>query len=396
MINIYQVRNQAEKVNLNKLPDKGRFFRYEFKKLRFPGLHFPDTYFDKKGNLKRDIQRPTNSNGPVYLFLIPWELCNWNCLYCHQGELRRKELIKKFKEGKGILPLKEAKNLIQEAVSMGVRGIMLLGGEMLIEGNFWNYTKELLEFIARFRKDSNKLIPEPIPVIYSNGSGITKKMAYELDKLGVSLSLKFDSLVPTKFEKISGTTGSFKKTLELLSTLVNREIFRPRWENELAVFTPLQFITVGCPLSVGEYPRIAYFASQLGVRWMVEYLNIIGSAELNFPKEFTKIRQEKFLQKHLKYLRKVYRTNPAQRGFITQKWPCILFESLTVKSNLSGSFEIQTCPQDYHHPIIGDINSVKQPLHVAWKRYLKTEHDLLCRKYLQDPICPIKNQTVLF
>jgi MoaA/NifB/PqqE/SkfB family radical SAM enzyme len=70
----------------------------------------------------------------VYLSLVPWEFCNWACLYCHEG-WRRKEADE--------LSPDEMKSIIREAGQMGIKSLLLLGGEILLT-NTWNITKEIV------------------------------------------------------------------------------------------------------------------------------------------------------------------------------------------------------------------------------------------------------------
>jgi len=284
------------------------------KKIRLQGLSFKEELMGQKIDFDKSI---------IYLSLIPFETCNYKCIYCHQGgDNRNAELI-----------IKEMSCLIREAPQLGIRSLILLGGEVLLP-SVWNTTRTIVQ-----EAYDNGLIT----LIFTNGSELNYEKAQFLAERNVSVALKIDSLVERKYDEITRQPGSFKKSIKSIEILKNTSIGEVVYENEKEKLVRLLFSTVGCELNYNEYISLARFATNHQARWMMELLNYrgnaIGHSELIIP-----------LEEHSDALRLAIYLNPEQAHDF--HLPCRMLSCISIHKN----GEIGICPQDYD--FLGNIRNV--------------------------------------
>jgi MoaA/NifB/PqqE/SkfB family radical SAM enzyme len=260
----------------------------------------------------------------VYLSLVPWEFCNWACLYCHEG-WRRKEADE--------LSPDEMKSIIREAGQMGIKSLLLLGGEILLT-NTWNITKEIVR-----EADEAGLVT----LIYTNGSQLNSEMAEYLADHNVSLAFKLDSLNEDKYDALAGQPGSFNSTMRAIEIARKTSMGEVVYENENERLVRLLFTTVGNALNVDEYVSLARFATNHGARWMMESLNHRGDA-----RDHRELALD--IDEHSDAMRIAMFLNPEQQHEF--HLPCRLFSCITVRKK----GEIAVCPQDYN--FIGNIREL--------------------------------------
>jgi MoaA/NifB/PqqE/SkfB family radical SAM enzyme len=260
----------------------------------------------------------------VYLSLVPWEFCNWACLYCHEG-WRRKETDE--------LSLDEMRSIIREAGEMRIRSLLLLGGEILLV-NTWAITKE----IVREAYEAGL-----VTLIYTNGSQLTLDMAKYLADHKVSLAFKLDSLSEDKYDRMAGQPGSFKSTMRAIDIARKTSIGDIVYESEKEQLVRLLFTTVGSALNVDEYVSLARFATNHGARWMMESLNHRGDAQQH-PELALNVNE------HSEAMRVAMLLNPEQQHEF--HLPCRLFSCITIRKK----GEVAVCPQDYN--FIGNIREI--------------------------------------
>lgn len=123
--------------------------------------------------------------------------CNLNCKYCYTRHLRKNATESSFEE---------LINTVEQGISLGIQSIIMLGGEPLYSPHIY----DLLEFL------NEKNI---IPVIFTNGTLVTKEVASKLFKLNVSIVTKFDGFKETQ-DFLSGS-GSFEKIQGGLKNLIS-------------------------------------------------------------------------------------------------------------------------------------------------------------------------------
>jgi MoaA/NifB/PqqE/SkfB family radical SAM enzyme len=276
------------------------------KQFRLQGLSFKSELMGERTDYTKDM---------VYLSLVPWEFCNWACLYCHEGWRRKED---------GELSIKEMRSIIREAGVLGIKSLLLLGGEVLLK-NTWTVTKEIVQGAY----DAGL-----VTLIYTNGSQLTEKMAEYLADRAVSLAFKLDSLEEQKYDYLTGVPGSFRSTMRAIDIARSTSIGKVVYENETERLVRLLFTTVGNALNTEEYVSLARFATNHDARWMMESLNHRGDATQR-PELALNIEE------HSKAMRVAMLLNPEQQHEF--HLPCRLFSCITIRKK----GEIGVCPQDY-------------------------------------------------
>lgn len=285
------------------------------KKIRFQGLSFRE---------ELEGQRMDFENHMIYLSLVPWEFCNWSCQYCHEDRRNKEE---------GELSLKEMLEIIQEASDLGIKSLLLLGGEVLLKST-WEITREIVQ-----EAFSNRLIT----VIYTNGSQISEEMADFLADRNVSIALKVDSLIEEKYDALTQRKGSFRATMRAIQILKKTSIGEVVFENGQEKLVRLLFSTVGNALNIEEYVRLARFATNNNARWMMEVLNHRGDVTYH-PYLSLDLKQ------HAEAMQVAIALNPEQSHNF--HIPCRLLSCITIRKK----GEIGICPQDYN--FLGNIREI--------------------------------------
>ena len=304
------------------------------KTIRLQGLSFRE---------ELDGERVDFEGRLVYLSVIPWEMCNWDsCEYCHETA--------RFRE-KGELTLPETLLILDEASDLGIKSLLLLGGEVLM-ASVWERTQAIVR-----RAFENGLIT----VVYSNGSQLTTEMAEWLADHNVSVALKLDSLVEKKYDTLTGQDGSFRQTMRAIEIVKRTSIGEVVYENEQEKLVRLLLTTVGNAMNVDEYVSLARFATEQGARWMMEYLNYRGNAalcpELALDEET-----------HNRAMRLAMALNPEQRHTFNE--PCRLLSCITIRKR----GEIAVCPQDYSFQgNIRELNSLTDAANIILARVSESE-----------------------
>ncbi len=291
------------------------------KKIRLQGLSFKDELEGKKIDYENKI---------VYISLVPWEFCNWNCRYCHQTEKKREEDELKLHEIKGIF--KQVKRLNDEGIEE-IKSLLLLGGEVIIPA-MWDFTKAIIEEAHRTGL---------VTLIYTNGSNITKENAKWMADHNVSIALKLDTLDEEKYDKLSGKKGNFKSTMNAIRILKNTSIGQITYENDKEKLVRLLFSTVGCSINIDEYVSLAKFSTNYNARWMMESLNERGSFLNNLDLAVDP-------EEHSEAMKLAMMLNPEQHHNFGI--PCRLFSCVTIRKQ----GQIGICPQDYDY--FGNIREV--------------------------------------
>ncbi len=315
------------------------------KQIRLQGLSFKEELQGHKIEFDQSIK---------FLSLVPWEFCNWSCRYCHED--RR---IQEQDE----LTLEEMKRIIQEAGELGIRSLLLLGGEVLLQAT-WPTVQAVVDEAFRQRL---------ITLIYTNGSQLTEEMVDWLAIRDVSLAFKVDTLDPQFYDELTRHPGSYAATLRAIEMARRSPIGSVVCENNRERLVRLLFTTVGNARNVEEYVALARFATNRGARWMMESLNHRGDALFN-PGLAIDSRV------HSNAMRIAMALNPEQQHRFDE--PCRLFSCVTVRKK----GEIGNCPQDYG--FMGNIRSLGS---------LKAACDLVAKRVAERSYrsswtgaCPIK------
>lgn len=289
--------------------------------------------------------------------------CNWGCNYCLEGSPGERT-----EKSENPLNLEEQEELIGQASELGIRGLLITGGEPLATYRF----EETLRLAGKAHEKGI------VPLIYTNGSYVNfhPEIADSLSDVGASVALKIDSLIPEKYDKIAGKKGAFYSTRKAIERIKATSIGEPVAENEEELLVRLLFTTVGTASNVDEYSGIARFATINGARWMMEALNLRGDA-LNHRE------LELDLEKHGESMKYALMLNPEQNHGIDAQGYCRLFYMVTVNTSTGA---IGVCPQDYNY--LGNIRDLS--LKEAADRILYRVNDRGFRVTWNTGKCPIK------
>jgi radical SAM protein with 4Fe4S-binding SPASM domain len=176
--------------------------------------------------------------------------CNLKCVYCY-SYLRRKNL----KE----MPLKDACDAVDQAVKLGLRSVVDLGGgEPLLYKSFWPFIKHI----------SNHKVTT---VIFTNSMLINAKVAKRLFDLGVSVMAKLDGKEETQ-DQLTGP-GTYKKIRAGLDHLINAGFTKLDGR-----YTRLGIAPCATKLNLSEIPEIWRFARKNNIYPNIECATKIGNA----------------------------------------------------------------------------------------------------------------------
>lgn len=284
------------------------------KVFRLQGLSFKEELEGKKIDFTERI---------LYLSLVPWEFCNWSCLFCHEDRRQKED---------GELSIQEMTHIICEGADLGIKSMLLLGGEVLLNKT-WEITRQLAQ--TAFDRDI-------ITVVYTNGSQLTQDMALWLADRNVSLAFKVDTLNEQKYDTFTQRQGSFKSTMRAIELARKTSIGEVVCENKREKLVRLLFTTVGNAWNIDEYVSLAQFATNHGARWMMESLNHRGDVCHNSGLAI----DEKV---HSEAMKIAIGLNPEQNHAF--KVPCRLLSCVTIRKK----GEIGICPQDYK--FLGNIRT---------------------------------------
>jgi len=209
-------------------------------------------------------------------------LCNLKCIYCYA------------KAGKALeneLTLKELKKIINDAIALGARNVVNIGGgEPLMYRHYW----DIIEFE---RKCSLKTIT------FSNGTLINKNIAKKLYDYRENIALKFNSFNEDIQDELAGKKGTFKKIRAALDNLLEVG-YASNSGPKLALET------VVCKQNYHEIEKLYYFCRNNNILPYIEILTIQGTAK-KFAKQLSISPVDAFqlflkLQKYDKKINSIY------------------------------------------------------------------------------------------
>jgi heme b synthase len=166
--------------------------------------------------------------------LIAWELtrtCNLDCIHCrasasqgtYEGELSTEEVFR----------------ILEEITEVGNPVMILTGGEPLLR-------RDLLEIATRSTSLGLK------PVLATNGTLLTKELALELKKAGISrVSISLDGATPQAHDNFRKMPGAFEGALKGIQILKEAGL-------------PFQINTTITAVNAEELPKVHELAKELG------------------------------------------------------------------------------------------------------------------------------------
>lgn len=204
------------------------------------GMH----HLDMTSSIMKYLMKTQKAGNPLAAYLMVNEMCNLKCNMCHiwQGVY--------VKEDETILSTQEIKNVIDQLAEVGLRAIILTGGEPFMR-------KDLIEILTYV----NQKIP--YSRMNSNATLITKELAEGLVKSGLDeIWLSLDGYGETH-DKVRGVAGTFDRYVRSLE-LINKA------RRDLRSATP----NVMLNMTVSKYNfhdilKVAQFGAQHDVREML-------------------------------------------------------------------------------------------------------------------------------
>lgn len=133
-------------------------------------------------------------------------ICNLKCIYCNGASGKKKN---------DELPFAMLKKAVAEVKSLGGKSVIVIGGgEPTIYPNF----KELIQYIAG---------QEMIPVVITNSSTLTLKLAKFLYVTGASVLFKLDSLRKETQDRLAGKAGAYEHIMRGMENLFSVGFNKP-------------------------------------------------------------------------------------------------------------------------------------------------------------------------
>lgn len=172
--------------------------------------------FPGMAGLTRDIVERMKAEGVKLLSLdiMLTQKCNFRCSYCYaEGGPEKKNELK----------MQEAKRLVDEAISLGVRVINMQGGEPLMwhPSDWPSKGSEAFFHIVEYVRDSYVKHNIPVDIVsFTDVALISTKDAVHLKELGVALCCKLDSLDEKIQDRLLGVEGGAKKIMEGFKNLI--------------------------------------------------------------------------------------------------------------------------------------------------------------------------------
>ncbi len=173
-------------------------------------------------------------------FLVVWDItyaCNLRCKHCYASASQSLP---------DELTTEEAKQVIDELVSIGVPIIAFSGGEPLVR-------KDILQ-LCRYASRAGMYV-----AIATNGTLLTSRMVSALKEAGVQfLQISLDGASPKTHDSFRGIEGAFQATIEGIKRAVEAGFF-------------VNIATTVTHYNYEEVPEIISLAEKLGVDWFMVY-----------------------------------------------------------------------------------------------------------------------------
>ncbi len=197
--------------------------------------------------------------------LIAWELtrtCNLDCIHCRASASRGTY--------EGELTTEEVFRILEEITEVSHPVIILTGGEPLLRKDLLEISKKCVDLVLK-------------PVLATNGTLLTKELAWELKKNGIQrVSISLDGANASSHDNFRKMPGAFEGALQGIRILKE-------------VGLPFQINTTITGINAEELPKIHQLAKELGaVAHHIFLLVPVGrgkeiSEEILSPKRYEEI-----------------------------------------------------------------------------------------------------------
>jgi MoaA/NifB/PqqE/SkfB family radical SAM enzyme len=188
--------------------------------------------------------------------------CNMKCIYCY-NESGRTEAGRTVRQR---MKLPDYEKAIRESSSLGAQSVIMVGvGETTMDKNF----RRLIELVAS---------EGMIPLVFTNGTLLTREMAKFLHGHGTSIYLALDSTREAVFDTITGTKGLLPVVLEGVENCLEAGFGEMTTRNghyvtDLAVNAMVMKSNIDC------LEEIEDFCSERGLLFTCRFPEKIGTAK---------------------------------------------------------------------------------------------------------------------
>ncbi|SDP48823.1 radical SAM/SPASM domain-containing protein [Desulforhopalus singaporensis] len=176
-------------------------------------------------------------------------LCDLRCLYCYAASGKALE---------NELSLDEIRFIIDEAIGLGVKKIIVLGGG---EPLLYPHLMDVLEYLR-----GRNLVVD----LFTNGQTLNRELADKLFALGVGVALKMNSRIPGVQDRLAGRKGAHEAIGRALENLQTAGY--PDSDHLLAIETII------CSQNIAELPGMWRWARQNGIVPYFESITMQGRA----------------------------------------------------------------------------------------------------------------------
>jgi len=147
-----------------------------------------------------DIETSRRNNRLLTFGMELSNICNLHCTYCYRDA---------DQPSPNELSLDELFDAAKQAIGLGARKAGIVGaGEPTLD-------PRLLPLLSFLRRHLTKV------TIFTNGTGITPKLAYELAELEIKVVVKINSVNPEVHDKLVGRKGAYEEMMRGLNSLVS-------------------------------------------------------------------------------------------------------------------------------------------------------------------------------
>lgn len=183
---------------------------------------------------KPEIQKLDKELSPQldFLWVETTSKCNLRCLHCY-ADAEPKE--------SSDLSTEEIKSVVDQAADLGCKKIQFTGGECTLR-------EDLMDLIDHARSKGFNFIE-----VFTNGTLLTEPIIRYFASMNINVAMSIYSYKPETHDIVTGTKGSFERTLNSLKLL-------------LAYGVPTRCATIAMKQNEDDLDGTSYYLQQLGVQ----------------------------------------------------------------------------------------------------------------------------------
>lgn len=139
------------------------------------------------------------------IYFYPTESCNLKCAHCWVSPSFAEDTSAKSyaDQNSANLLFDEIKEVVEDALPLGLDSIKLTGGEPFLH-------PRIMDYLRYFKKKGLSLILE------TNGTLLDEAIIVELKRLGCGTSVSLDGATPATHDRVRGVAGSFERVMRTL------------------------------------------------------------------------------------------------------------------------------------------------------------------------------------